>query len=166
MDYLRTHAKEYGIEHVAVCGFSAGGHLCGCLANLWDNPLLAGYDCRPDKVILSYPCTEHTPEMGCAGLFTQLGCEFSLTDKVTAQTPPTFLWCTCTDQMVPMEHTLHYAAALRKAGVLFELHIFPSGPHATAAATDECAMGKSYSNPHIAQWLPLCLEWLKQEGQV
>lgn len=163
--YIRAHAEEFGVTGVAVCGFSAGGHLCACLANGWDKPRLSGINCRPDAVILSYPCISARIEDGCADLLEALGAGFSLDERVGSHTPPTFLWTTCTDQLVPMRHTLNYAAALDRAGVQFELHIFPSGPHAMATATDETAMGKSYSNPHVAQWLPLCLEWLKKEGQ-
>ena len=60
-----------------------------------------------------------------------------------------------------MENTLGYAEALRRAGVPFELHVFPSGPHAMSIATPESAPGPKYADPHVAQWLPLCLEWLK-----
>ena len=55
---------------------------------------------------------------------------------------------------------------LKQFGIPFEAHIFPRGPHAMATATDETAMAKAYSNPHIAQWIPLCMEWLKEEKQV
>ncbi len=164
--YLRSHKEEWGIDKIALCGFSAGGHLCGCLANLWNSPLLEGIDCRPDGVIMSYPCTSARAEDGCADLFGALGAGFSLDEQVGAHTPPTFLWCTCTDEMVPMAHTLNYAAALRKAGVVFELHVFPRGPHAMATATLQSAPGRCYADPHVAQWLPLCREWLEQEGQV
>lgn len=166
VSHVRAHAGEYGVDRIALCGFSAGGHLCGCLANLWNNPLLADIDCRPDAVIMSYPCTSAREEDGCADLFEALGAKFSLDEMVGPHTPPTFLWCTSTDERVPMSHTLNYAAALGKAGIPFEAHIFPRGPHAMATATDETAMAKAYSNPHIAQWIPLCMEWLKEEKQV
>lgn len=165
--YLRANAETYGIDRVAVCGFSAGGHLAGCLANLWKDPALAllGGDSRrfrPDAAILSYPVISRDEHPGLFELL-HAPAQTSLESSVTPDNPPTFLWCTCTDQMVTMENTLCYAAALRKAGVLFELHIFPSGPHAMSTATAESALGRSYINDHIANWLPLCLEWLTKE---
>lgn len=162
--WLREHGEEFGVDKIALCGFSAGGHLCGCLANLWSTPLLAGIDCRPDAVVMSYPCTSARREDGCAGLFEELGADFSLDEQVGPHTPPTFLWCTGNDERVPCTHTLRYAAALSEAGVPFELHLFPRGPHAMATATLQTAMGRRYADPHVAQWLPLCLEWLEQEG--
>ena len=40
--WLRSRAGTYGFwpDRVAVCGFSAGGHLAGCLSCLWDHPVL------------------------------------------------------------------------------------------------------------------------------
>lgn len=54
----------------------------------------------------------------------------SLEDSVGPDTPPAFLWVTGEDDSVPMENTLIYAGALRRAGVPFELHVYPKGPHA------------------------------------
>ena len=38
--FLRKNAQRYRIHphRIAVCGFSAGGHLAGCLCNLWGGP--------------------------------------------------------------------------------------------------------------------------------
>src|SRR5699024_9614689 len=58
MDFLRRNRDKYGVDRLAVCGFSAGGHLAGCVANLWDSPLAAGElgltpdQVRPDGAIL------------------------------------------------------------------------------------------------------------------
>ena len=61
--WLRVHAEEYGFrpDRVAVCGFSAGGHLAGWLAARWDHPMLkqqlglSPEQVRPDAAVLGYP---------------------------------------------------------------------------------------------------------------
>ncbi len=171
--WLRLHAEEYGVNRGAVCGGSAGGHLAGCLANRWSAPELtqlkidAG-QMRPDAVVMSYPVVS---SRAFETLHPLAGIDASLPEythvnidtSVTAENPPAFLWCTESDRMVPMENTLAYALSLRRAGVSFELHIFPDGPHAMSTATAESAPGAKYANEHVARWLPLCLEWLQKE---
>src|SRR5581483_924518 len=48
---------------------------------------------------------------------------------VTKETPPCFLWSTDEDKTVPVENTLMFAEALRRAGVPFSLHIYEKGAH-------------------------------------
>lgn len=173
--FVRQNAAQFNINRIAVCGFSAGGHLAGCLSNLWASPLLTGTlggtpeDYRPDAAILGYPVISSSETYGLPGCYNILlgqaplpeHAALSLETSVTPQTPPAFLWCTVDDPMVPMENTLHYLTALKKAGVPAEAHLFASGPHAMAAATADSAFRSEAENPHVAQWLPLCLEWLK-----
>ena len=173
--WVRDHAKEYGIapDRVAVCGFSAGGHLAGCGANLWGRPVLAPLGLppermRPDACILCYPVITSKPPYGSAACFenllgegAQIPPELSLEDVVSRDTPPTFLWATVADGTVPVENTLLYAAALRRAGVPFELHLYEKGPHAMGLATAESAWRPDYVDPHAASWHGLCVEWLK-----
>ena len=45
--------------------------------------------------------------------------------------PPCFLWHTCEDKMVPVEHTQLYAAALQEKGIPHELHLYEHGDHGT-----------------------------------
>lgn len=173
--WVREHAEEYGVDphRIAVCGFSAGGHLAGCMANLWGHPLLAQRlgltpaQARPDAAILSYPViTAQGPFASKVSFDNLLGegedrpAELSLEESITTGNPPTFLWATVTDSTVPVENTIAYAATLRAAGVPFELHLFSDGPHAMGLATAESAWRPEQVNPHAAHWHELSVEWL------
>ncbi len=75
--WMRANAPELGFrpDRVAVCGFSAGGHLAGCLAGGYAEPLLnerlglTPEQVRPDAAILGYPVAIWTPWAGrrCCG---------------------------------------------------------------------------------------------------
>lgn len=172
--WLRTHAAEYGVapDKIAVCGFSAGGHLAGCAANLWDHPVigqtlgLTDEQARPDAAVLCYPVIS----MGQFGSVMTRGNLFgdgavvpetSLEHSVTDRNPPAFLWATYTDGSVPVENSLMYANALRAHDVPFELHIFGKGPHAMGLATGESAWQADHTDPQAANWHSLCTNWLK-----
>ena len=81
-----------------------------------------------------------------------------MTDKV----PPVFMWHTFEDGAVPLENSLMFAAALRKAGVNFEYHVFPHGGHGCSLATAETSMPNGTEiEPQCAQWIELCKNWIK-----
>ena len=117
---LRQNAGEWHIlpDKIAVCGFSAGGHLALSGAVL-DIPGETAQQ-RPNAVILGYPVIT-AGEFAHRGSFVQLaGSEdaaaqqaFTLEDKVTSDTPPVFVWHTMEDKTVPVENTLLLLAALR-----------------------------------------------------
>lgn len=63
---VRARAAAWRVSHVAVLGFSAGGHLAGHVALAWDAPVglevdaamgdrVARHDARPDAAALAYP---------------------------------------------------------------------------------------------------------------
>ena len=160
---VRQNAAQWHVlpDKIAVCGFSAGGHLAlsgAVLAvpGLPDPP-------RPNAVILGYPVIT-AGEFAHRGSFVQLaGSEdaaaqqaFTLEDKVTSDTPPVFVWHTMEDKTVPVENTLLLLAALRRAGVPCEAHLFEKGAHGTSISTAEV----DAADPHRAHWVALCLEWL------
>ena len=172
--WLRANAAKYGVapDKIAVCGFSAGGHLAGCAANLWGHAEikeklgLTEEQARPDAAILCYPVItmgEFGSGMTRSNLFGEepVAEETSLENSVTKQNPPTFLWATYTDGSVPVENTLMYANALRAHGVDFELHIFNKGPHAMGIATGESAWQEDHTDARASEWHPLCVSWLK-----
>lgn len=166
--------RKRGAARVAVCGFSAGGHLAGCAANLWDAPEvretldLPEGAARPDAAVLCYPVITAQPAyrirpciQTLVGNDTPIPTGLSLENAVGPHTPPTFLWATVADASVPVENSLLYAAALRQAHVPFELHLYPNGPHAMALADIRSQGRPDQQDPHVATWFPLCLEWLK-----
>lgn len=81
--YVRAHAEEFRIDpkRVAIAGFSAGGHLCGCLcvhpADIVDpDPALQSVSNRPDAAVLSYPVISTDPAVCHEGSVDALiGCE-------------------------------------------------------------------------------------------
>ncbi|MBP1736267.1 MAG: hypothetical protein H6Q60_148 [Oscillospiraceae bacterium] len=174
VDFIHRNADKYGIRRVAVCGFSAGGHLAGCLSNLFDLPVIGETlalqpgDVWPDAAILCYPVITTREPFGSVKSFSNLLGKtaqrppaLSLETSVTPSNPPTFLWCTYNDGTVPMENSLLYANALRGCNVSCELHIYADGPHAMGLATPDSAFDETRVNPHAATWHGLCVEWLK-----
>lgn len=160
---LRQRAGEWNIlpDKIAVCGFSAGGHLALSSAVL-DLPGEAAQQ-RPDAVILGYPVIT-AGEFAHRGSFAQLAGSddpaaqqaFTLENKVTPRTPPVFVWHTMEDKTVPVENTLLLLSALRRARVPCEAHLFEKGAHGTSISTAEV----DAADPHRARWVQLCLEWL------
>jgi len=160
---VRKYAAEWHVlpEKIAVCGFSAGGHLALAGAVL-DIPGLADQP-RPDAVILGYPVVT-AGEYAHRGSFVQLTgtrdtaahqC-FALEDKITPSTPPVFVWHTMEDETVPVENTLLLTAALRRAGVPCEVHLFEKGCHGTSICTPEV----DADSAHRRHWVQLAVEWL------
>ena len=76
---------------------------------------------------------------------------------VTKDTPPTFMFQTNEDSIVPAETSLYYFLALRKAGVSSEMHVFEKGPHGVGLANDDA---------FLAPWSTLVANWLRLHGIV
>lgn len=160
---LREKAEPWNIlpDKIAVCGFSAGGHLAMSSAVL-QIPDETGQP-RPDAVILAYPVIT-AGEYAHRGSFVQLaGSEdvkkqepFTLENKITPETPPVFVWHTMEDRSVPVENTLMLIGALHKAGVRCEAHLFEKGAHGTSLNTAEV----DCPDRHRHHWVELALEWL------
>ena len=80
--------------------------------------------------------------------------------QVTKDTPPTFLWHTVEDTGVPLENSVMFAEALRKAAVPFDLHIYERGKHGIGLGSQPYGGGEKHP------WTRDCLFWLKQHGFV
>jgi acetyl esterase/lipase len=151
VDYIKKHAKEFGInpDRIFVCGFSAGGHLCGCLANFWSNlpqDYIAGkdIDAKIKGVVLSYPVIHNCSHIG--SFKNLLGIEdancpeaeaLSLEKSVNDNNPPCFIWTTATDACVDPMATVYYTAEYLKRKIKIESHIFPTGQHGGATCDEK-----------------------------
>ena len=176
IEIIRDNAKEWRInpDQVAVCGFSAGGHLAGSISTLWNRADVFGDDeeknkyHKPNASILCYPvitCGEHAHKGSFKNLTgIEQECELwqslSLEKCVDKNTPPAFLWHTFEDSCVPVENSLLYANALRKNNIPFELHIYPNGEHGTSLFSNETYWGLSKLDCRSYPWMKQSIEWL------
>jgi acetyl esterase/lipase len=173
---VRAFARRDGLDpaRVGVIGSSAGGHLASTLGTHFDStkpggPALEAGDAydressRADLVILCYPVIS-------LGEFAHAGSRKNLLGatpapalvqalsnelQVTKDTPPTFLWHTVEDKAVPVENSLLFASALRRAGVPFSLHIYEKGAH---------GLGLGRPDRPAPPWAEQLLYWFKERN--
>lgn len=149
LSWVREHAAETGIDptKVAAVGFSAGGHLATSLGTLSED--------RPDALVLGYPVT--LAEFGAV-----MGKEVPDTPTaVTKDTPPTFLFSTYADALVPIRNSLTFLAALAEHEVPFESHIYVLGAHGLSLAKPLTANGQgAMTDDVVAAWLPDSVRFL------
>lgn len=146
---VRFHAKEWGIDpgKVGVLGFSAGGYLVAETSTRFKKRLYAPVDAadkesaRPDFAIAIYP-----------GRLASNDDKLNPLVPVSKDTSPTFLLQAQDDHTDGVNQSLVYYAALRKAGVRAEMHIYPQGGH---------AFGLRPSTSAITRWPRLAEDWLR-----
>ncbi|HNX48600.1 MAG TPA: alpha/beta hydrolase [Thermoanaerobaculaceae bacterium] len=169
---VRSQAHELGVrpDRIGVLGSSAGGHLAACAGTLFDAPegrtgaALDTTSARPDFLALLYPViTMTTPFTHVLSRRNLLGENptpalverLSLENQVTKDTPPTFLVHTAEDSSVPLENSLLFFQALRRAGVPAEMHLYERGPH---------GFGTNPGLGPTSEWPTRLEEWMRSHG--
>ena len=171
---IRSFAQRDGLDpnRIGVVGSSAGGHLASTLSTHFDpakphGPTLNAADpidalsSRPDLAILCYPVISFGEFAHAGSRRNLLGDQpapelveaLSSERQVTKETPPTFLWHTAEDKGVPVENSILFAQALRRAGVPFSLHIYETGSH---------GLGLGRPERPAPPWGDQLLYWLKE----
>ena len=94
--------------------------------------------------------------------YEQLLESVSLEERVTKDTPQTFLWHTVTDGAVPVENSMLFAQALQKEHIGFELHLFPHGNHGLGLGTRETDTADgTHFQPEVSIWPELFATWVE-----
>lgn len=176
MELISRNAEKWhcDAQHVAIMGFSAGGHLAAHYTNAFDIPEVR--EKFPDSKgvqasLLCYPvlCADkqytHVESIcnlaGHEDITPEEIEKFSCQNLVSKKTPPTFLWHTAPDLVVPVENSLFYAQALAHYEVPFELHIYPFGGHGLATVTEETCNALPDCVSRNAVWMAKAIDWLK-----
>ena len=172
--YIRHHAEEYHVDdnHIGVMGFSAGGHLAAMLAVHQNEQEYADFlqvsqaDLRVDFAILGYAVTYASEDdFLCRNLGgrEEQGVEyFDIPPLVRSDFPPTFIWTTCTDEVVPYSHSTRLKQALDQEGVLNEYHLYPSGKH--GGSTCDCMTNSSEDAAELVDasaWIKLASDFIR-----
>ena len=153
---VRFKAAEWHIDphKIGVLGFSAGGHMVVAVSTHFEKRLYPVVDaadkesCRPDFVVSLYPGHLAVPENNFA---------LNPDIRITSRTPPTFLLQAEDDPVDPVENSLVYHAALRRAGVPVEMHLYVKGGH---------AFGLRRTSFPITEWPQLVEKWLGTIGMI
>jgi acetyl esterase/lipase len=169
---VRSRAKQWQLDpkRIGVWGFSAGGHLASTVATHFDEGKPDADDpiervgCRPDFAILCYPVITMRPPLTHSGsrrnllgdkLEEDLVTSLCNDEQVTEKTPPTFLFHTHEDTVVPPENSVLFYQALCKKKVPAELHVYEKGPH---------GVGLGGGRGAVSAWPEQLAGWLRTRG--
>ncbi len=174
---VRADAAKYGVapDHIGIWGFSAGGHLAASAGTIFDAGSAGAADrldqdrtqrqsSRPDFLVLAYPVITMMDPYGHTGSRKNLLGEhpslelvrsMSMETRVTAETPPTFLYATSDDPVVPVMNSVLFYEALIANKVPAEMHLYRHGPHGT---------GLAESYPELKSWPDLLAVWMRAGG--
>lgn len=179
--YVRRNARRFCVDanHVATLGFSAGGHLAGMTATMFDDDNVAALlslgvkDVRPDATVLCYPVITSDNRYSHAesirivsGENKALTERLSLEKRVNGNSVPTFIWHTAADDCVPVKNSLLLADAYNAAGVPFALHVFEKGKHGLSLCNFETNdQTEEYVElESVGKWYGLAIDWLRDRG--
>ena len=191
---VRENAVKWNTnpDKIAICGFSAGGHLVAMQGVHWnDEEIMKASGCmngenKPNALILGYPViyfSKNTHSGTRGNLLREFYerydsaegedkikakeeldnmVDFASCDKhVGAHTPPTYIFHTRKDNVVPVMHSLKFAEALAENDIDFAMHIFEEGVHGLSTCNHTTDWTEiSFVKKAAAEWIPMSCEWL------
>lgn len=148
---ILDHADDYHVdpEGYSVWGSSAGGHLVASFGTASMGYSRYGLP-KPRAIVLSYPVISMDPALTHQDTHDNLlGAQAtrreedmaSVEKQVTADYPPTYIWCGDADATVDPKNTQLMASALEEAGVPHRCEVFPGVDHGVGPGTGTAAEG-------------------------
>ena len=142
INYIRKHYQEFNLidKNLVVTAFSAGAHLAASFTTLYKkiaqmvnvNPS----DIKPLALVLGYPvisCKEGITHIYSANNITggelYLVKLLSVEDHINGDFPPTYVFTTKDDRVVPYQNTVLLIEQLKKNNIKYRSHIFVEGEH-------------------------------------
>lgn len=174
MQSVRARAKQWSIDpnRIGIMGFSAGGHLASVAvvhpidANPQSDDPILRVSSRPDFSVLVYPViTMRQPLTHSGSREHLLGTDPSESDlhllsthlHVNKRTPPTLLVHSADDEVVPLQNSELFLAALNRHKVPSKLLTYGMGGHGYG-------LGRGYADSK--EWPEECMNWLDQIGML
>lgn len=154
LSLVRSKANDWKLDSdkLAILGFSAGGKTATMTSTLMDRQYtpvdeVDEHSCRPNAAILVYPAYLANDDQ--TALIDEV--------RVTDQTPPAFI-VHAFDDPITVQGSLLLMAALRKAKVPSELHVFDTGGHGYGL--------RHQPDFPVTDWPRMCERWLKRNGWI
>lgn len=163
--YVREHADSFHIDKnkLGIMGFSAGGHLVSTVATHPDSVYISNVnntDLKPDFMVLVYPVISFADSLTHQlSRYNLIGPNYSPDQiinysnelQVNFKTPSTFITHAIDDDVVKVENSLYFYAALQQANVSSEIFLYKQGGH---------GFGILNSTAKV-QWIDNCIGWMK-----
>lgn len=170
MRMLRANAHRWRLDadKLGVMGFSAGGHAAASLGTRYDEAVYDPADevdalsARPAFMALVYPVITMVADIDHPGSREELIGNspdeqqirhYSLEQRASAQTPPTFLLHAVDDPSVKVENSVVMFSALRRLGVPVEMHLFEQGKHGFGI--------RDAQGLPVSVWPELMMNWIE-----
>lgn len=167
VNFIREKASYFKInpDKIGMIGFSAGGHLVSTVSSGVE---IEGVKTKLDFQILSYPLIDiarNSIRMNFVknviydkGKYNEC---LDASELVNKNTPPTFIWHSKKDLIVPYDHSLKYVKSLEKENVQYLSRIYPDGRHGIGLG-----LKHKKSHPLISNWSNECREWLQSINMI
>jgi acetyl esterase/lipase/predicted GH43/DUF377 family glycosyl hydrolase len=161
---VRRNAVKWKLNpnKIGIMGFSAGGHLASALATHYDDKIYIPKDttsAKPNFSILIYPVISMQEGLTHQGskenllgknANRELSDKYSNEKQVSATTSKTFIVHATDDTVVPVENSISYYTALKRAKVAAEMHLYENGGHGFGLGVPGAS----------ASWPKTCEKWL------